>query len=236
MNRPKLVLLPGLDGTGLLYRPLMQCLPAEIDYQVIPLSSLSSDEPAEQAREIACLVGSEPCVVFAESYSGLIAYELCRQKKLMLMHVIFAASFLHRPSAISRFAALLPIGLARRKCVPAWLMNKLLFGNTDRKSLLPLFYTALDTASLTALKNRLVRISQLMPPVETIEQPCTYICAAEDWLVSKNALTVFQQLCQKLDVVSVDGGHLVAQGQPHKCVEIIRAIYSLCAVNSKGIT
>lgn len=226
MNRPKLILLPGLDGTGLLFQPLTQLLPAEIDYQVIPLSSLSSDEPAEQAMEIANLVGSSPCIVFAESYSGLIAYELCRQQKARIVHVIFAASFLGRPSAISRFAALLPIWPIRRKLAPAGFMNRLLFGNTDRKDLLPLFYQAFDTASSTDLKKRLSRITQLIPPLEDIEQPCTYLCAADDWLVSKNALVVFQQLCHKLDIVPVNGGHLIAQGQPHKCIEIIRNVYS----------
>lgn len=227
MNWPKLIFLPGLDGTGLLFRPLTQLLPEEIEYQVIPLSSLSSDEPAEQAKEIASLVGSVPCVVFAESYSGLIAYELCRQQKAAIVHVIFAASFLGRPSAVSRFAAFLPIWPIRQKLAPAGVMNRLLFGNTDRRDVLPLFYAAFESASSADLKKRLFRISKLIPPVENIEQPCTYICAAEDWLVSKNALAVFQQLCRKLDVVPVNGGHLIAQGQPHKCIEIIRDIYGL---------
>ncbi|MDX3774001.1 alpha/beta hydrolase [Chromatiaceae bacterium AAb-1] len=227
MNKPKLILLPGLDGTGLLFKPLTDILPSEINYQVIPLSSLLSDEPAAQAKEIARLLGNEPCILFAESYSGLIAYELCRQQQADIKHVIFAASFLDKPSAVSRFAALLPLWPIRRKLVPAGFMNRLLFGNTDRKNLLPLFYSAFDIADPAALKARLQRISKLEPPAGLIHQPCTYICAADDWLVSKNALTDFKRLCTQLDIAPVNGGHLVAQGQPDKCVAIIQDIYSL---------
>ncbi len=76
----KIVMLPGLDGTGLLFEPALATCPAE--FEAIPLA-LSQDEPSTYAdlaeRVLRDLPGEEPYLLLAESFSGPLALEVARK-------------------------------------------------------------------------------------------------------------------------------------------------------------
>lgn len=225
----KLILLPGLDGTGLLFQPLLAALPADINYQVIALSDLHFDDPERQATEIAALSGPGPCIVVAESYAGRVAYELCCQQKMDVRHVIFVASFLSRPSSISRLAKCLPPALLRLNFLPARCSSYILFGSTRQQHLLPLFFNAMAKANVKHLKNRLRRISQLTLPAQTLPLPCTYIRANTDLLVKRQAVKDFQLRFNNVQLVDIDGGHLILQCQPQRCAQVISQVLATAA-------
>ena len=73
----KILLLPGLDGTGLLFEDLLAQLPTTVDVEVISMDELCGSSYVEQAKEIATNVGDTKILLVAESYSGRVAYELC---------------------------------------------------------------------------------------------------------------------------------------------------------------
>ncbi|GAA0851802.1 hypothetical protein [Aliiglaciecola litoralis] len=216
-----------MDGTGKLFGPIISLLPETIVSEVIPLSSLKEDDAISQANEIAQRIGNEQIVIFAESYSGIIAYQLCQMSSLNIKHVFFAASFLYRPSHISKFAYLAPISIIRLNLIPKFFLSWILFGSWYRKDLVGLFLQSLEQVSNATLKKRLKIISSLIEPNNLIQTPCTYLQAKKDKLVSKYAVIQFQKICVNLNIKKLDGGHFIAQSNPQKCVEVICAEYSL---------
>ncbi len=223
----KLILLPGMDGTGKLFDPLIKLLPEAIDKEVIPLSSLKEGDAESQAYEIARRLGEEQIVIFAESYSGIIAYQLCQINTLNIKHVIFAASFLSRPSYFSRFGYLAPLSIIRFNLLPEFLLSWLFFGSVHRIELVKLFLSALQLVSNTTLKRRLKNIACMVEPDKTIQTACTYLQASNDKLVNKKAIISFQKLCINLHVKQIIGGHFIAQSNPEKCLEVIMAEFGL---------
>ncbi len=73
-NDLKLFLLPGLDGTGLLFEPLLKELPKECIAEVI---SYPFDQPQTFEQHVKHVVGklpeNEPIALLAESFSGPVA-------------------------------------------------------------------------------------------------------------------------------------------------------------------
>jgi pimeloyl-ACP methyl ester carboxylesterase len=217
----KLILLPGMDGTGKLFEPMLSALPPLIEAEVITLSSLYEDHIKAQADEVAKLIGDQEVVIFAESYSGLIAYELAQIDNLNIKHIVFAASFLSRPSYLSKFGAIAPLFLLRLNLVPTFFLSWFLFGSCERNDLVQLFNQALELVTNSTLKARLKTIAALTEPKKSFKIPCTYIQATKDKLVSQKSMKSFQKLCINLNTKLVNGGHFIAQSNPEKCVEVI---------------
>lgn len=217
----KLILLPGMDGTGNLFEPILTYLPPSIDAEVIALSSLSGNDILSQAEEIAKLIGNQEVIIFAESYSGSIAYELTQMNEVNIKHLIFVASFLSRPSYLSKFGPIAPLFALRLNLVPSFLLSWLFFGSCKRNDLVKLFKQTLKLVANRTLKARLRTIASLTEPKKSINLPCTYIQATKDKLVHSNSITIFQKLCVNLKIEKIVGGHFIAQSNPKKCAEIV---------------
>ncbi|HEY7886192.1 MAG TPA: alpha/beta hydrolase [Cellvibrionaceae bacterium] len=215
-----LVMLPGLDGSGVLFEPLLALLPPEISVQVIRLSDFPSEDRAAQAQFLAERLGEAPCVIFAESYSGRLAYELALLPKVNIRHIIFVGSFLASPSRQSRRAHWLPAGLLKSRFILWRLLSYFLF-HQYRPDLLALLSCAMANQSSVRLKQRLVNLADAQNPDKPISVACTYLQAKEDRLVDTTALVGIRAVCISLDVVQVEGGHFIAQTEPQLCRDII---------------
>lgn len=86
-----------MDGTGILFEPILGLIPDNIECEVFPLQKFESDFPIEQAHELSEHLGNEEVIIFAESYSGLIAYELCKLKRNNIKHVFFCSCVFRMP-------------------------------------------------------------------------------------------------------------------------------------------
>jgi len=206
-----------MDGTGVLFEPLIHLIPDSVEYEIYPLQKFEANFPVKQAQELATYLGSEEVIIFAESYSGLIAYELCRLKQNNIKHVIFAASFLECPSFLSKFSILLPLSVVRMNLIPKKLLSYVLFGSLQRIDLVDLFYRSLDKVSNKDLRSRLNIISGLTTATAEIDVPATYICAEKDLLVNRNCIKRFDKLFNHLDIIELKGGHFIAQSNAEEC-------------------
>ena len=94
MNEIFIVLLPGLDGTGKLFKPMMQFLPAWIKPVVV---SYPEDKPYgyEDLKEIVYKAIPRECdfVILGESFSGPLAIMTAAEKPAGLLGVILCATF-----------------------------------------------------------------------------------------------------------------------------------------------
>ncbi len=220
----KLVLLPGLDGTGVLFGPLLSVLPKTLETLVVPLKQEAGLSYTEQAEYVASKLGDERIVLLAESYAGMVAYALVQSKRLNISHLVFVASFLSRPSALSRLAPILPVNVARSSLVPKRLMGALLFGSFSSLELVELFYSALNEVDAQVIRWRVRQVSRLSPPQTKLEVPCTYLGATHDRLVSHRVMKQVEKLCPNLMVKRVPGTHFLLQTNPTPCAEILSNI------------
>jgi len=210
-----------MDGTGILFEPILSLIPDNIEYEVFPLQKFESDLPIEQANELSEHLGNEEVLIFAESYSGLIAYELCKLKWNNIKHVFFAAAFLECPSFLSKLSPFIPLTIVRKRIIPTKMLSYLLFGDCAKTDLIDLFYRSLIRVSNNVLMQRLKVISSITPAITKIDIPSTYICADKDFLVSKKCIARFEELFTNLTIIELEGGHFIAQSNATHCWDSI---------------
>src|SRR5688572_2754392 len=94
----KLILMPGMDGTGELFRPLLAALPKSIEPVVV---RYPGHEPLRYSELLpiarAALPVGEPFVLLGESFSGPLALMLAAGAPAGLCGVILCASFAEKP-------------------------------------------------------------------------------------------------------------------------------------------
>ncbi len=226
METTNIILMPGLDGTGLLFNELIEQLCNESRVKCINLNELKGRSYSELAQEIAYQLPTQRFVLVAESYSGAIAYELFKLVPNKIEHLIFIASFVSRPSLMSKWAQFIPISfihlLARRK----WLVEVFCFGRTINDVEFSIFRSALAECPNDLIKKRLEYISNLQTPTEIFDIQTTYIRPKNDILISKTAVDTIQRLYPSTKVISLEGGHFIAQASSKRCAEVIKKMIS----------
>lgn len=94
----ELILLPGLDGTGELFEPLVRILPAEVQPVIV---SYPLDRELGYADLLpivkAALPRGEDFFLAAESFSGPLAVEIAAEALPRLKGVVLCASFVKSP-------------------------------------------------------------------------------------------------------------------------------------------
>ena len=218
----KLMLLPGMDGSGLLFKPLLDEL--NHDAQVLALSLKGEQTYQHQLNKLMDIIGDKKVVLFAESYSGYLAYLLALLKPENIQHVIFAASFITNPTWLTRFYPMLPFSLLKTKWMPDSLINHICFNRLAGPELIELFHQSLQTANNIILRERIKNIAYLPKIPPKLKTPCTYILPTKDCLVSQHAVRQLVNACENIEVKSLVGGHFIAQTHPNECGNIIKKV------------
>ena len=229
----KLVLLPGLDGTGVLFQPLLDCLSNEIDCQVLALPSEGSQDYAVLIDALAAdLEGSGDLVLLAESFSGPIALELKRRLGGRVKGLIFVASFLACPNNwLKWLGPILPLKLLMALPMPNFLLRRYLLGSDADSELLRRFKDVIQSVDSRLLAERLEVVCQLRAKVdpEPLRLPCFYIDALGDRLLNDRALEDFYEVFGRVSQRRVSGPHLLLQSRPRECASIVESLISgLC--------
>lgn len=96
----RLVLLPGLDGTGKLFCPFMQQFPDPSLITVIPYPMDQHIPYAQLADYIAPLLPTgKPLAILGESYSGPVALQLAARDDIAVHKIILVATFAKYPAS-----------------------------------------------------------------------------------------------------------------------------------------
>ncbi|MCH1919018.1 hypothetical protein L9G15_06170 [Shewanella sp. A3A] len=228
----KLILLPGMDGTGMLFGPLLNEI-GDLDVEVIPLPNAGAQDYASLADTVAKIIGERECVLLVESYSGGIAEVLLKNYRLNIRHIVVVASFFSSPSRLlSRLAAILPIkALAAIPFLAPLAFKAFMLGWSASPSIIALFRMALRTVNATVLRMRLRQIAAYRATGFTSDISATYIRPLDDFLVSDRTQE-FTAAFANLEIVEVPGPHFVLQVEPAACASVIRE--SVGHLTSKG--
>ena len=136
LTTPRLVLLPGLDGTGALFKPLVDAIGSRAATTVISYSSPEVSRYADcRAVVERNLPREEPYVLVGESFSGPIAVSIAAARPPGLIGLVLAASFVSSPrAALKWFSASIAFLPAPRR--GRWLAEILLLGRRSTRLLL----------------------------------------------------------------------------------------------------
>ncbi len=230
----QIILLPGMDGTGLLFRPfineLTQQLPENISVQVI---SYPRDQVLSYAQLIKyvqnTLPPQEEVIIVAESFSGPIGYALAAAHPNTIKGVVFVATFLSPPKGLVWMLPPRLMALAMKIPLPSFLLKQLLFGRNTEQETVVLFKAALQKTQQAVLSARVqemrkLRILQHMEQ-QPLEMPCTYIRAKNDQLISGSHIEEFRRIAPQLMIHEIPGPHFILQTEPKACVQ---ACIKLC--------
>lgn len=90
----KILLLPGLDGTGELFGQFCKLLPSTLTSSVCSLPTDGEQDPNSLAQKLAgTYLLNEDVVLIAESFSGPVAHELVWHYGDKIKGVVFVSSW-----------------------------------------------------------------------------------------------------------------------------------------------
>jgi pimeloyl-ACP methyl ester carboxylesterase len=218
-----LLLLPGLDGTGRVFEPLLTHLPAEIETEVV---RYPDDRPISFQEHVAIARSKFPkkraFVLLAESFSGPIGLQILAEPPNNLVGVIFVATFASYPSLflldVGRYLPQKPL----LKLFSTTLLSRLFCLGGAPKEAVKLFQSILRSVDLKVLSNRLQILAELPPPPEmNFSGPSLYIQATGDRLVSSRAVDPLQRLLPQLQVEKLRGPHIILLAKPEAGASLI---------------
>jgi pimeloyl-[acyl-carrier protein] methyl ester esterase len=222
----KAVLLPGMDGTGALFRWFVEKLPAGVDAQIVsypPDVPLSYSELS--SRVLRELPAEEPYIIVAESYSGAVAVLLSSRAGPNLQAIVLVASFV-RPSgsgvtrALARFSKPGLFGLRP----PGWILKILMLGSACTAEVLPCLRQAISSVRPDVLAARFqnaleVDVSETLAkcPVRVV-----YLSPDQDRLLRQTGLRGVLHARPSTEVFSIPGPHLLLQCNPEGAVRALQ--------------
>ena len=229
MDESKVILLPGLDGTGRLFEPLLQVLPKTINAQAIsyPVDRLV---PSDQLVQLAIqqVPGHAPLVLIGESFSGAIALRWAVAEPHRVRAVLLCASFVRTPAP--QWTRWGPSPWLFRLPMPGLMVKLLLLGWHPPECLVKQVTTAVRLVSPQVLADRVRQIGAL-DCVEALVRcpgPILYLQATNDALVREGSLRTI--LAARPDVVvrRVSGPHLLLQASPREAWHEIEQFVGTC--------
>ena len=185
----KLVLLPGMDGTGDLFQPFVDVLPPSIQPIVVsyPVDQPLGYKELEQfVRSI--LPDDEPYAILGESFSGPIAISIAASAPVQLRALVLCCTFAKNPQPqLAPLQSL--IGLVPIQQLPAFVSGYFLLGSNTSTAYRAQFGKALSKVSSIALRARLKAALTIdaSDQLSKISVPTLYLRATLDRAVPKSA-------------------------------------------------
>ena len=182
-----IVLLPGLDGTGRLFRWLAA------EYKgAIPLEVVSYPEDArlgypELAQYVRGIIGHRNVIVLGESFSGPVAVEIAASMPGQIQGLILAATFVRSPwpAWLVKLAARLNPGFAPRP-----LMNAILRGRNTNPDLEMEIEKILTEMPAEVRSKRLCEVADadVRQRLKAVRCPILVLHGTRDWLVPRTSV------------------------------------------------
>jgi pimeloyl-ACP methyl ester carboxylesterase len=218
-----LVLLPGLDGTGLLFSGFVSALGPEFEAIVVRYPTdqrLSYAELESLVR--ASLPTDRPFVLLGESFSGPIAIAISASRPRGLVGLILCGSFARYPRRLlTKLRLLVPIIPVKGRFVS--LVGRV----ANRRGVLPALRSRLREVAAKVSSGVLrARIGEVLrvdvrDKLREIEVPILYLRASYDGVIPPRASEEIQRLAPRVRVVELDAPHFLLQAAAPRAAEVV---------------
>jgi|AMFO01.1.fsa_nt_gi hypothetical protein len=227
--RLPLVLLPGLDGTGRLFGPLLRAVE---ERRIAHVVSYSPRAVVGYAGLLPALSRARPArgpwAVVAESFSGPLALRLARLRPAGLVAVVLVASFVRSPRRVPAWAAalagppVLSLPPSRR------LVRRYLAGDDAAPVLVDQVVGAIRSVRATVLAWRLreVLVLDAADDLRRCPVPVLFVAGRSDRLVPDASVDALVQVRPDLAIERLQAPHLVLQRRPASALALIDGFLS----------
>jgi pimeloyl-ACP methyl ester carboxylesterase len=227
---PTLVLLPGMDGTGVLFADFAAAMLSEFRSIVVAYPNdpkLGYPELELLAR--AALPQDQPFILLGESFSGPIAISIAASNPRGLLGVILCCTFARSPHPLLALAtaAIKPLPAAR---VPAFFQHRNLFGRFDSPHLRTRLAEVRGLVSSNTLKSRLEAVARVdvSDELRRVTVPILDLRAKRDRIVSRASGNYIRKMRPDAKMADLDAPHLLLQTVPQEARSVIRSFVAEC--------
>lgn len=221
----RLILLPGLDGTGDLFAPLLEHLPAEWATEIVQYPrDTPLDFEALVASAAAHAPRGEPWFILAESFSGPLGLRVASRSPAGLAGLILVATFVAPPMGGAARRAL-QVGSAVAARVPplAGAVRRLMLDDEAPDSLVEAVQTAIRSVEPAVLASRLSMLTRIdaRADLDDCPVPVLILEAKRDRLVERPGIPPRHPETVTQRSHAIDGPHLLLQTRPRQCADAI---------------
>ena len=219
-----LVLLPGLDGTGLLFANFARFFGADVKIIVASYPTdvaLGYSELEPIARSF--LPKDQPFVLLGESFSGPIAISIAASRPPGLLGLVLCCSFMRSPRP--SLAVLRPLlSVVPVASLPLALLSFFVLGRFSSPALRRSLVESLARVSPSVLRARArAALSvDLSPVLSRVDVPVLYLRASEDRVVPQSASQAIVALAPATKVVEFSAPHFLLQALPSQAATTVR--------------
>ncbi len=224
MRRSEIVLLPGMDGTGDLFPPLVAALEREsLTTRVVrypTVDPLDYDALGALVRDV--LPTEAPFVLLGESFSGPIAISLAARHPAGLRGLVLCGTFARNPrpglAVLRPLLGMLPLGRP-----PIGLLCRLLFGRHATPALRAELARILAGISPAVSRTRLRAVLDVdvSARLAAIDVPALLLRARHDRVVPRAAGDLLARRLPRARVVELEGPHMLLQTAPDEAARIL---------------
>ena len=230
------ILLPGIDGSGRLFAPLLAASPRGIAPTIVsfpPDAPLGYDALVDRVR---AALPRRRFLLVAESFSGPIAIRLAAERPRGLAGLVLAATFLHRP--LHPF--LHPVrGLVGARLfglpMPAAVVRHFMAGPDAPDALVREVQTAVGatTPEVMALRAMEALRADVRAELGRVDAPILVLSPARDRLIRAEVCDEILALRPDADVVRLDAPHMILQRAPHACLAHVEELADRAAARRR---
>jgi pimeloyl-ACP methyl ester carboxylesterase len=215
---PRALLLPGIDGSGRLFAPLLAAEPRGFVPEVLsypPDRALGYGELAALVRE---RLPRGPFALVAESFSGPVAVRLAAERPPGLRALVLAATFLHEPLSplLHPLRALVGARLFG-VTMPAVLVRHFMAGPDAPGAIVEEVQAAVAAVAPSVMAHRAAESLRVDVREEfaRVEAPILWLAPLRDRLVRTAAVEEALAIRPDVDLASLEAPHMILQRCPH---------------------
>jgi len=217
------ILLPGLDGTGKLFAPLLEILPPHVQATVVSYPGNKKQSYDDLYRQVLTVLPSdEPFLLVAESFSGPIGIRIAAAAPKNLIGLALCASFATSPANTLEKALLSFLGGFMFKFhPPVWAVRRYLAGKNASPRLMQLFYDSIAQVSPGVMHDRLKMILKIdeTENLHGITAPVLYLFGKQDKLVARKNFDLIATHLKQIKLREIDAPHFILQTAPAAALE-----------------
>lgn len=220
-----MVLLPGFDGTGDLFKEFVASLPPGVETRIIPYPGCEKNSYADLLNLVqAGVPTSRPIIVVAESFSVPIAVLYAATNPSNLKALILCAGFARSPVRGVLKSMLRLMGpMLFRIAPPKLMIRSLLVGSGAPDSLVNNVRRAISSVQPRVLADRLqsVLTCDVRNNLAKIKVPMLYLRARRDRIVAASWGQEIANLNPLCTIADIEGPHLLLQQNPTESAHAI---------------
>ncbi|MEO0574693.1 MAG: alpha/beta fold hydrolase [Pseudomonadota bacterium] len=219
MTTPSVIMLPGFDGSGLLFQPLIDAIGTSCG--CLPVAYDNHKDVAGYISQIKAFCRDNgPAIVIAESFSGPLAVEVMADPDVPIVAGVLSATFAKPPLAlIISLAQKLRLASLTLPAVSEQVLRLFCLNGVRDIGLIRDIVNVVRNVDAPVMESRITALTHMDATLQlsNITQPVLLLHAADDRVVRRRFSASLAEGIPNLREITVPGPHLLLQASARDC-------------------